>query len=71
MSRRCRPVLQRIDNNVPISAEIHHEFLYQLQHALLLALREQGRLSPMQHRHAEERLKKQRRDRAKQNLEES
>ena len=44
----------------------NYEFYFHLQSALLLALREQGRLSPMQHRHAEERLKKQRKDRAKQ-----
>lgn len=57
--------LQRIEHNEPITKESNYEFLYQLQHALLLALREQGRLTPMQHRHAEEKLKQQRRDRAK------
>ena len=56
--------LDRIEHNEPITKESNYEFLYQLQRALLLALREQGRLSPMQHRYAEERLKKQRRDRA-------
>lgn len=62
--------LQWIELNEPITKENNYEFLYQLQHALLLALMEQGRLSPMQHRHAEERLKKQRWDRAKQKREE-
>ena len=62
--------LKRIDHNETITMESNYDFLYHLQHALLLALREQGRLSPMQHRHAEERLNKQRRDRAKRKQEE-
>ena len=57
--------LDRIEHNEPITKESHYEFLNQLQHALLLALREQGRLSPMQYRHAAERLEKYRRDRAR------
>lgn len=57
--------LDRIEHNEPITGESHYEFLYQFQHALLLALREQGRLSPMQLRYAQECLKKQRRDRAR------
>ena len=57
--------LQRIDNNERITTKNHYEFLYHLQSAMLLALREQGRLDVMQHRHAEEKLKQQRRDRAK------
>lgn len=51
-------VLDRIDHNDPITPESHADFLCQLQSALLLALREQGMLSPMQHRRAEERLRK-------------
>lgn len=62
--------LQRIEHNEPITTESNYEFLYQLQHALLLALREQGKLGPMQHRLAEEKLRKQRRDRAKRKQEE-
>ena len=61
--------LQSIENNEAITKENHSEFLYHLQGALLLALREQGRLNAMQHRHAEEKLKQQRRDRAKKILE--
>ena len=61
--------LQRIDNNEAITKETHYEFLYHLQGAMLLALREQGRLDSMQYRHAEEKLKQQRRDRAKNILE--
>ena len=56
---------QRIENNEAITKEIHYEFLYHLQSAMLLALREQGRLNAMQYRHAEEKLKQQRRNRAK------
>ena len=61
--------IQRIDNNEKITKETHYEFLYHLQSAMLLALREQGRLNTMQHRHAEEMLKQQRRDRARNLLE--
>ena len=61
--------LQHIDNNEAITKETHYEFLYHLQSAMLLALREQGRLDVMQHRHAEEKLKQQRRNRAKKILE--
>lgn len=57
--------LDRIEYNESITMESNYEFLYQLQNALLLALREQGILDPMQHRHAEEKLKQQRRDRAR------
>ena len=63
--------LDRVEYNEPITEESNYEFLYQLQSALLLALREQGRLSPMQHRHADEKLRKQRRDRAKRKQEET
>ncbi len=58
-------VLQRIDNNGQITKENHSVFLSRLQSALLLALREQGRLSAMQLRQAQEGLQKQRRERAK------
>lgn len=62
--------LDRVEHNEPITGESNYEFLYQLQSGLLLALREQGRLSPMQHHHADEKLRKQRRDRAKRKQEE-
>ena len=64
MARRFAE-LQRIDDNEAITKETHYEFLYHLQSAMLLALREQGRLNTMQHRHAEEMLKQQRRDRTR------
>jgi len=57
--------LRSIDNNEPITPENHYEFLFCLQRSLLLALRELGRLNEMQYRHAEERLKQQRRERAR------
>ena len=61
--------LQHIDNNEAITKETNYEFLYHLQSAMLLALREQGRLDVMQHRHAEEKLKQPRRYRTKNILE--
>lgn len=61
--------LQRIDNDEVITQETHYEFLYHLQSAMLLALHEQGKLNAMQYRHAEEKLKQQRRDWAKNILE--
>lgn len=61
--------LQYIDNNKTITKESHYEFLYHIQSAMLLALREQGRLNAMQYRYAEEKLKQQRRDRARKILE--
>lgn len=61
--------LHRIENDRRITKETDYEFLYQLQNALLLALKEQGRLSQMQYRHAEERLQAQRRGRARKLME--
>jgi len=57
--------LQRIDNNHKITNDSDYEFLYHLQNSLLLALKEQGRLNEIQYRHAEERLKQQRRSRSR------
>lgn len=62
--------LQRIDHDHKITKETDYEFLYHLQNGLLLALKEQGRLSEMQYRHAEEKLKAQRRDRARRLMQE-
>lgn len=56
--------LQQITDSRKITQKTNPEFWYQLQSALLLALREQGRLSPMEHRYAQERLKQQPRERA-------
>ena len=64
MGKKFAELLQ-IDNDRKITKETDYPFLYQLQSALLLALRERGLLSPMQHRQAEEELKIQRRERVK------
>jgi len=58
-------LLLKIDNNTEITQEKSYIFLFHLQNALLLALRDRGRLTHMQYRHAEEMLRKQRRDLAK------
>lgn len=57
--------LQRIDKDHPITKETDYEFLYHLQNALLLALRERGTLNATQYRYAEEKLKQQRQNRAR------
>ena len=57
--------LQRIDIDRRITKDTDHEFLYHLELALLLALKERGTLNAMQCRQAEERLNQQRRDRAR------
>ena len=57
--------LQSIHHNEPITAENHYDFLYLLQSALLLAMRERERLNPMEYRYADEKLKEQRRNRAR------
>ena len=46
--------LERIDNNRPITPETDHKFLYRLQSGLLLALKENERLSEPQYRYAQE-----------------
>ena len=56
--------LDRIEFNEPITEESNRDFFYHLQNALLLSLREQGRLSFMQYRYAQERLTQQYRQRA-------
>lgn len=57
--------LQRIDHDRNITKDTDWEFLYPLQNGLLLALRERGTLNVTQFRQAEEKLRQQRRDRAK------
>ena len=63
MKRFCN--LYRIDSNECITFEKNFDFLYHIQLSLLLALKDLGSLDKMQYRHAEERLKQQRQDRAK------
>lgn len=57
--------LECIENNEPITQEKHYEFIYHLQSALLLSLRELEILNVMQYRYALEKLKTQRQKRAK------
>ena len=52
--------LQSIDHNEVSTSETNEEFHYLLRSALLLALRERGRLNAKQYRYAEEKLKEQR-----------
>lgn len=65
MARKQYAALQRIENDRKISRETDREFLYNLENALLLALLEDGTLTQMQYRQAEEKLKRQRRDHAR------
>ncbi len=53
--------LNQIEHNRTVTWERDGLFLYRLQGGLLLALKEQGRLSELQYRHAREHLDRQRR----------
>ena len=55
-----RAVLRSVENDRRITKEQDHEFLYAYQRAVLLALKEAGRLNETQYRYAEDRLKAQR-----------
>lgn len=52
--------LKTIENNELITKEEHFDFICNLEKAVLLALRAQGRLDAMQYRYAEEKLKQRR-----------
>ena len=54
-----RAVLRSVENGRRITKEQDQEFLYTYQRAVLLALKEAGRLNEMQYRYAEEELKAQ------------
>lgn len=54
-----KATLLGIDNDHKITKETDHEFLYELQKALLLALKERGTLNEMQYRIAHQKLKTQ------------
>ena len=58
-------VLTKIEDDYKITAETDLQFLYHVQHALLLALRERGTISTVQYWKADEALRKQRREFAK------
>ena len=52
--------LERIENDRAITRGTDGEFLYEYQKAVLLALAEAGRLTQLQYRYAEEKLRQQR-----------
>ena len=51
--------LKAIENDHRITRKTDSEFLYEFQKAVLLALLEDGTLTEMQYRYAEEKLRKQ------------
>ena len=51
--------LKAIENNHSITRKTDPEFLYEFQKAALLALLEDGTLTEMQYRYAEEKLRRQ------------
>ena len=51
--------LKAIENNHRIIRKTDSEFLYEFQKAVLLALLEDGALTEMQYRYAEEKLRRQ------------
>lgn len=57
-----RAVLRSVENDRRITKEQDHAFLYAYQRAVLLALKEAGRLNETQYRYAEEKLKEQQRE---------
>ena len=52
-------ILKSIENDHRVTGKTDSEFLYQFQKAVLLALLEDGTLTELQYRSAEERLRKQ------------
>lgn len=62
--------LQRIDNDQKITKDTHSAFMHLLQNSLLLALKEQGRLTEMQYRYAAEQLSCRQRERARKRIRE-
>ena len=52
-------ILKSIENDYRITRKTDSEFLYAFQKAVLLALLEEGTLTEMQYRYAEEKLRKQ------------
>lgn len=51
--------LKAIENDYRITRKTDSEFLYEFQKAVLLALLEDGTLTEMQYRYAEEKLRRQ------------
>lgn len=63
-----KATLLGIDHDHKITNETDQEFLYELQNALLLALKERGTLNEMQYRIAHQKLKSQYQDSMKRRL---
>lgn len=61
--------LEQIENDHKITRDTEDRFLHRLQSGLLLALKEQGRLSQAQYQYAQEQLDRQRRERTRKQLE--
>ena len=53
--------LIKVEENRSITREKDSDFFYELQHGVLLSLKDMGKLTEMQYRNAEEALKEQRR----------
>ena len=54
--------LIKIEDNQTITRDAYVDFFYELQRGVLLSLKEEGKLTEMQYRNAEEALKEQRRE---------
>lgn len=53
--------LIKVEDNQTITRDAYVDFFYELQQGVLLSLKEDGKLSEMQYRNAEDALKEQRR----------
>ena len=53
--------LINVEDNQTITRDAYVDFFYELQCGVLLSLKEEGKLTEMQYRNAEEALKEQRR----------
>ena len=53
--------LINVEDDQPITRDAYADFFYEFQLGVLLSLKEDGRLTQMQYRNAEEALKEQRR----------
>lgn len=53
--------LIKVENNQTINKDAYVDFFYELQRGVLLSLKEEGKLTKMQYRNAEDALKEQRR----------
>lgn len=54
--------LVKVEDNQTITKDAYFDFFYELQCGVLLSLKEEGKLTEMQYRHAENALKEQRRE---------